>query len=425
MPSPGIATIGLVSPVSPVSRGRKSKKKSTKRGPTPPKSRAADVTMPSLAEVVQLLGQRTRPVWFDPALKSVLDGAAALDGAGRPRELEQLTVELLGAEMYAAHQESRGGLWFSWWFEELVAAAAARVVEEAAAGVGRSAFLLLNGLAAVGTPGLASMASAESRRVRKLLAGVGLPEWLDDLSRVAATGEVFRMRDAYGTRFAVLAGFSYGGVREPSVFLFDIDASRIIKLVGAGVFDDVDQAAAAWLAAVGDTAGEVIPQPVADPRELLCLVHCVVGDEMSIFGDETRVVMDNWFRASRRHRDLAEALRGRGMPLPAHESLYHDPDIDPMAEEFTSWYTGKHGARPDTEALRELAAEWLEGSIPETWYSISPERLSYHRKLLDDWVQDDPITLAVMALLPDWVAWLSERSGLPKHLYERVDALAH
>lgn len=406
-----------------MSRGRKSKKKSSKRGPTPPKPRAADVTKLGLAEVVQLLGQRTRPGWFDPALKTVLDGAATLDGVGGPRELEQLTVELLGAEMYAALQASGGGLWFSWWFEELVAAADARVVEDADAGAGRSAFLLLNGLAAVGTPALASMASAACRRVRKLLVGVGLPEWLDDLSRVAGTGEVFRMRDAYGTRFAVLAGFSYGRDREPSVFLFDIDASGIIKLVGAGVFDDVDQAAAAWLAAVGDTAGEAIPQPVADPRELLCLVHCVVGDEMGIFGDETRVVMDNWFRAERRHRDLAEALRRRGMPLPAQESLYHDLDITPMTDEFTSWYTDKHGARPDPEALAELAAEWLEGCIPETWYSISPERVRYHRKLLSDWVQDDPVTLAVMALLPDWVAWLSARSGLPKHLYERVDAL--
>lgn len=408
-----------------MSRGRKSKKKSKKPGPTQPRPRAADVTNLGLAEVAQLLGQRTRPVWFDPAIKTVLDGAGALDGASGPRELEQLTVELLGAEMYAALQESHGGLWFAWWFEELVAAAAARVVEEADAGVGRSAFLLLNGLAAVGTPALASVASAASRRVRKLLAGAGLPEWLDDLSRVEGTGEVFRMSDAYGTRFAVLAGFSYGHDREPSVFLFDIDASGIIKLVGAGVFDDVDQAAAAWLAAIGDTAGETMPQPVADPRELLCLVHCDIGDEMGIFGDETRVVMDNWFRAERRHHDLAEALRRRGMPLPAPESLYHDLDIKPMTDEFTSWHTDKHGARPDAEALAELAAEWMEGSIPETWYSVSPERVRHHRRLLSDWVQDDPITLAVTALLPDWVAWLSERSGLPKHLRERVDAAAH
>lgn len=378
-----------------------------------------------MAEVAQLLGQRTRPVWFDPALKTVLDGAAALDGAGGPRELEQLTVELLGAEMYAALQESHGGLWFAWWFEELVAAAAARVVEEADAGAGRSAYFLLNGLAAVGTPGHASMASAESRRVRKLLARVGLPEWLDDLSRVAGTGEVFRMRDAYGTRFAVLAGFSYGRDREPSVFLFDIDASGIIKLVGAGVFDDVDQAAAAWLTTVGDTAGETMPQPVADPGELLCLVHCDIGDEMGIVGNETRVVMDNWFRAQRRHHDLAEALRRRGMPLPAYESLYHDLDVEPMTDEFTLWHTEKHGARPDAEALAELAAEWMEGSVPETWYAVSPERVRHHRRLLSDWIQDDPITLAVTALLPDWVAWLSERGGLSKHLRERVDAAAH
>jgi hypothetical protein len=413
----GVRGIVIIGRVSPVSRGRKPKK-SRKRGPTQPRPRTADVTKLGLGEVAQLLGQRTRPAWFDPAIKTVLDGAGGLDMAGGPRALEQLTVELLGAEMYRALQAAQGGLWFAWWFEELVDAAAARVVEEQSAG--KSAFLLLHGLAAVGTPALASSATAACRRVRKLVANASLPEWLDDLPRIAVIGEVFRMRDAYGTRFAVLAGFVYGRDREPSVFLFDVDASGIIKLVGAGVFDDVDQAAAAWLASVGDAAGETAPQVVADPRELLCLVHCDIGDEMAIFGDEPRVVMDNWFRGQRRHHELAEALRKRGMPLPAAESLYHDIDAASMIEEFTAWYTGT----PDTEALAELAAEWLEGSIPETWHSVSPERVRHHRRLLSDWVADDPVTLAVKELLPDWVAWLGECSGLPEHLRERVVAAA-
>lgn len=366
-----------------------------------------------------MMGQRTRPGWFDAATKNVLDGVGALDAARGPRELEQLTVELLGAEMYAELQEDQGGFWFAWWFEELIDAAAARVME---ADAETSAYLLLHGLAAVGTPALAAMAATACRRVRKLVADV--PEWLDDLPRVAATGEVFRMRDAYGTRFAVLAGFSYGHGREPSVFLFDIDASGPNKLVGAGVHDDVGQAAAAWLAAIGDTAGETTPRPVADARELACLVHCDTGDEMGVFGDESRVVMDNWFRAQRRHHDLAEAMRRRGMPLPADDSLYHDVDTAPVIEEFTSWYTAKRGAEPDAEALEELATEWLEGSLPETWRSVSPKRVRYHRVLISDWLQDDPITLAVKSILPDWVSWLGERNGLPPHLRERLDASA-
>jgi hypothetical protein len=379
-----------------------------------------------LAGLVESLGQRTRPGWFDPAIKTVLDGASALEAADGPRELEQLTVELLGAETYGALQDAHDGLWFEWWFEEVIAAAAARVVEDAAdgaAGAGTSAFLLLHGLAAVATPALASAASAECRRVRKLVAHAELPAWLDDLPRVTATGEVFRMRDAYGTRFAVLAGFSYGHGRDPSVFLFDIDASGFVKLAGAGVYDDVDKAAAAWLATIGDEAGETTPQPVASPGELLCLVHCDIGDEM-VMGDETRVVMDNWYRAQRRFRDVAEALRKRGRPLPKAESLYNGVDTAPMTEEFTSWCADKDRVRPDAEALVELATEWTDGGLPETWYAVSPARVEHQRRLISDWLQDDPITLAVQSMLPDWVAWLGERTGLPKHLRERVAASA-
>jgi hypothetical protein len=49
---------------------------------------------------------------------------------------------------------------------------------------------------------LASVAAAACRRVRKLMADADLLAWLDDLPRTAATGEVLRMRDEYGTRFA-------------------------------------------------------------------------------------------------------------------------------------------------------------------------------------------------------------------------------
>lgn len=405
--------------MSPVSRGRKSKKSKKKRGrgqASPP----ADLGL-GVADATRLFGQPPQPAWFGPAIKNVLDGASVLERAGGPRELEQLTAELLGAEMHTAVQRSPEGLWFDSWFEEVIAAAAGRVVEEA--GTGTSAFLLLHGLAAIGTPALASAASATCRRVRKAVGNASLPEWLDDLSRVAATGEVFRMRDAYGTRFAVFAGFSYG--QERSVFLFDIDASGFTRLAGAGGFDDVDQAAAAWLAIVGDAAGAATPQEVVDPRELLCLVHCETEEDAAVIGDEPRVVMDNWFRARRRHRDLGEVLRERGMPLPAHESLYHDLDLVPVIDEFSSWYADKHGTQPDTEALAELAAEWLEGCLPGTWYAVSPERVRHNRNLIDDgWVEDDPITIGAKSLLPSWVAWLGERSGLPEHLRERVDAAA-
>jgi hypothetical protein len=93
-----------------------------------------------------------------------------------------------------------------------------------------------------------------------------------------------------------------------------------------------------------------------------------------------------------------------------------------MTNEFTSWYAGKHGTGPDVEALADLAMEWMEGNLPETWYAVSPERVRFLRGLLSDWVPDDPITLGVKSLLPDWVTWLAERAGLPEHLRAHVYA---
>lgn len=136
------------------------------------------------------------------------------------------------------------------------------------------------------------------------------------------------MRDAYGTRFGVIAGFSYGD--EPFAYLFDIDASESVRLASAGVFDDVEQAAAAWRTNVGDTADGVPPRPVDDPQDLLCLSQLEIGDN-SVFGDESRVVMDNWFRAQRRIHDLAELLPPAG-------SLFDDLDTTRM--------TAVDGSRP-------------------------------------------------------------------------------
>jgi hypothetical protein len=198
------------------------------------------------------------------------------------------------------------------------------------------------------------------------------------------------------------------------VYLFDIDASELVRLASAGVFDDIEQAAASWRANVGDAADGVTPRPVDHPQDLLCLSQLAIGDD-SVLGDESRVVMDNWFRAQRRIRDLAELLPPAG-------SLFDDLDIARMTAEFMAWYGDRRGADPD--AVASLAEQWMEAALPETWYSVSPRRIDVHRELISDWVPDDPVTLAARSLLPDWVAWLSERSDLPGHLRSRVVAAA-
>src|ERR1019366_7425389 len=240
--------------MSPVSRGRKAKtKKTKKRGAGRPGTAGrgagdllTDASPSGFAALQSLTGPRRRPGWFDASVNGVVDRAGVLMAARGPRELEQATAELAGAELYVAVREERHGMWFDWWFQELTDAAAARA-REAAGGGAR---------AREGLPGGAA---------------AGQPEWLRLLPRIAATGEVWEMHDAYGTRFAVIAGFSYPGGADPSVFLFDIDACGFVRLASAGVFDDVEQAAAAWRALAGEAASSARPGPVETAERLYCL----------------------------------------------------------------------------------------------------------------------------------------------------------
>jgi hypothetical protein len=358
--------------VSPVSRGRKTKKskRNSKRSSQQSNvvrgqqfdSSLASAQRSPLDVIESALGiTRQRPEWFDSSIKIVLDGAEVLGGAATPRELEQATGELLGAELHRAVYEEHSGLWFDWWFEELVAATAARIRGAEDPGSAQVAWWrLLHGLAAIGSPALRSIAETEISRLRKAVRGKPAlqhqPEWLAVVSRVAATGELWQMRNAYGTRIAVIAGVSYPDGQDPSVFLFDMDACGFIDLAHAGVFDDLEEAVTAWRTQVGDTADSAEPAPVSTPEQLACLVHCDL-DERALKGSEPRDVLDNWFRANRRIHDIADALRKRGTPLPEARSLYHNLDVEPIVSAFTTWYTANHGTEPDTQAVEAMAEE--------------------------------------------------------------------
>lgn len=420
--------------MSPVSRGRKSKKGKTTsglRGAGRRRTFGMQTGQPQSAftAMQSLLGPPQRPAWFDSSNKAVLDRAGVVMAARGPRELEQATAELLGAELHRVLREEREGMWFSWWFEELTEAATARIREEVSSRTNGSEPLwrLLHGLTSIGSPALQSIAQKALDRAKKELRGDATlrqqPDWVRHLARITATGEVWEMRDAYGTRIALIAGFSYPDGVDRSVFLFDVDACGFVEIVHAGVFDDVQQAATAWRALLGDTAENARPERVETAERLLCLVHCDSGEEI-LRGSESRTVLDNWFRARRRIHDLADALRKREMPLPTARSLYHGLDTDPMAKTFTSWHVRRHGSEPDPEVVAALAQEWMEGTLPETWHAISPHRVEFQLGLINDWIPNDPITIEAKALLPEWVRWHGEQAGLPMHLIDRGVAVA-
>jgi hypothetical protein len=328
------------------------------------------------------LGQGREPEWWEPSHQRVIDASRGLLAAASPRALEQAVAELIGGELYAAVNEGRSGLRLDVWAMELTDRLVSRIADTAGQEDWQGVWWLLQGLASIGSYGLGGWAEEQARKAAvSLPAGwqASQPSWLESVTRIAATGDVRSMRDAYGTRFGVIAEFGYPGDSDPFWYLFDIDVS------GSIVFE---------------------------------------SEEHEIDGAESRTIMDNWFRGPRRIADLLRTLDKRGMDLSAHRSLYLDVAVEPMADAFTAWYSERHGRPPGSEVAEALAAEWLEGMLPGTEHAVSPGRSSLYRKLISGWL-DDPVTVQVLAVLPEWVRWHGEQSGVPAHLLDIAVAAAH
>ncbi len=368
------------------------------------------------------LGSNERPAWFDNAIRAVLDGAGALVDVTGPRELEQLTTELVGTELRRAIHDVGSGLRFEWWFAELADATRRRLERAAGSDEWRAPYWLLHGLAAIAPPALVPKLPSRGF-VKSLRADPAPPSWLFRATRNAPTGDIWWMCDTYGTRYAVIAGFTYPHDTARHVLLLDIDTSGFIVLADVGIFDDLHQAGTAWRDTVGDSAGAARPEPVTDPDQLRCLVHLDAAGEAGIRGDEPRSVIDNWFRADRRICQLHDGMRKAGMPLQAATNLYQNLDITVMTRPFIEWLAATGAAEPNPEAVDALAEEWMEGALPETWFSVSPRRVAFQHELIGDWIVDD-VTTEVLELMPSWVRWIGERGHLPESLSERVIAAA-
>jgi hypothetical protein len=437
--------------MSPVSRGRKSKKQKKAQKSRQRSTRAAvqreDLDLlaagsqpgqPSsgfraLAALVdQLAGPRERPAWFGPSVGRILCQEDAVMAASGPRELEQAVSELTGAEVYWALNEAKRGLWFEWWFDVLVRAAADRVKAETAGGGGgwQAPWRLLHGLAAIGSPALRSAAMQGVQDAGRALTrqqSVAAPDWLGLCPDGSVTGGIWAMRDDYRTRFAVLAECGYPGGVDPHVFLLDIDACVAVTPADAAVFDSLDQAVAAWRDSKGDPARSARPEPVTDYSQLGFLVHCDASPDGAFRGDESRAYANSLFRVNRRIHDIAGAMAGRGHRWPDESGSHrdHDATAEVMAKAFGDWYERRHGRELSDEAVRWLAGDWVTGTLPGYENAVSPHRV---RALLaymdDDWLPEEPVTAAAYELLPEWVRWNGEQVGVPEPLIERSVAVA-
>ena len=169
--------------MSPVSRGRKPKKRATSQrrkrpAPAPGSAQvsAADLEHPGLSigprsQIDAFFGLPDRPDWFAPSQERVLVASRGLLAARGPRALEQATAELIGVELHRAVHVKRSGLRFDLWATELTGRAVDRMT--AAAGLGDAAWQgpwrLLHGLASIGSYGLGAFAGQQSSEAAKKL----------------------------------------------------------------------------------------------------------------------------------------------------------------------------------------------------------------------------------------------------------------
>ena len=156
-------------------------------------------------------------------------------------------------------------------------------------------------------------------------------------------------------------------------------------------------------------------------------MHCELGPEGPFRGGENRAVTDNLFRASRRVHDIAAALAAQGQRWPEDQHLHagRDAEAEAAAQAFSTWYAQRHGSEPSREAIRWLAGDWLQGTLPGYGNAVSPHRVKHLLAYMDDdWRPEEPATKAAYELLPEWVRWNGGQAGISRHLVERSAAVA-
>ncbi|HET9080682.1 MAG TPA: hypothetical protein VFO01_09230 [Trebonia sp.] len=238
-------------------------------------------------------------------------------------------------------------------------------------------------------------------------------------------GEALLAQDAYGSRFLLAVPFTSEG--DPTEaghwYAWDIDACWLVTVVSAGVFESAEAALAEWRGAVGVTAaGAGLSRCRSGVAAWLLGPAVRTGALGEMFeGGEHRELIREYFRSRRRGQVVLDLLPDDGEPA---EPVIA-PEIDTAP--FVDWYAGRHGDVPKPGKFRKVTAETAEFLL-EAWgpnehpaqesvYACSPHRIEMLGRLVrDDFLPKEGN--AVLRMLPDWVQWCADRTGLPGELAE-------
>jgi hypothetical protein len=402
----------------------------------------------SLLDMAYALAGGAEPApWWDESFRLILAAARSVAWPSRLVDLETQACQIVGDEFYERLNSGLAGLHPSQWLCALAEQAGAAMQASVAAGIDDWPQLraLLCGLALTAPPGDAESetaklaretfpdiqdpyvtARAEAGQAAKLLADRGLSRGTGHpADGCRAAGNPLIARDAYGSRFLLVAPFSYDHESIDHWYAWDVDSCWLLTLAGAGVFESAQDALAEWQHAVGPAAGtELSPGTPETAAQLLapCLRTGPMSDMLE--GSEPRELIREYYRLRRRARILAGSA---GVTAASTAPSSGDADSGPAREAFLGWYAAQHDDVPQdvADVVDLILYEWGPGAHPEehSRYACSPHRIEMAARLIRDVYLPDHAN-AALGLLPEWTQWCIGQSGLTGDFAARSRAAA-
>ncbi len=238
------------------------------------------------------------------------------------------------------------------------------------------------------------------------------------------TGSVLWTRDGYGSRFGVAAPIRTAEGPD-RWYLWDIDAcGHDAFTVHSRYHATPDEALADWQAGVGAPAADGTAfAPVDD----MALLDELMPRERHILRPGGQNVEQ--FAEYHRSQRLAEAVIDTIEPHRAHRTAVQ-ADLDPKtaAADFAAWLRehppARTGLADRDELPEELADSWQSGGPADLYSTCSPHRVALAVAHIRDYYQQD-FAAELVALLPEWAAWLADRGATPAHAADRCQIYTH